>query len=444
MEVCVIGLTRILGLGDAAQYYIAAMLINKVVPQAKTTLLCPYCRLDKEVIKDLRIDFRISEWKPVPLLSALLMSVKDHYTRCGWNKSISMNDSHSRHSIMRGSFIKVLTCTKTFRAIDCVFGHLSSQILLNTTNKQGFDCGIIGGHTVFCGCAWSYRLARRLVKGPLVIGPISLPRLLHRWDLWAVKKYLMKMDHIYVRGFYSYSILKELIGVKDERMDVALDTGFGIVLIPELILSLNKVQKQKYKRDCEIRVTILPRPSHFDVYGKGAEALRSKYLATLAKAVAKLIESYDCEIVVTSQIVKNGRDIKEFLETLEGKISRSFKKRIRIVKVRSLVDACALYSSSDLVISSYMHGGIFALALGVPAIFVMPREEVKVLDILSFLQLDADIFLLDMFNVKDLGRITDVTFKVLDDLSSWRQAVKNAVLKRLPSIYEPIKRLCCH
>jgi len=116
---------------------------------------------------------------------------------------------------------------------------------------------------------------------------------------------------------------------------------------------------------------------------------------------------------------------------------------IQVVKPNNLFDTFKLYGSADLVISSFMHGGITALSLGVPALFVLPRADIKVLDVLSFIGLDTDSFFIDAFNANSLRteNILRKVGKILENLEYYKKTVESVVNRAMPTVELPVKTL---
>jgi len=90
-----------------------------------------------------------------------------------------------------------------------------------------------------------------------------------------------------------------------------------------------------------------------------------------------------------------------------------------------------------------MHGGIMALSAGVPTVFAVPSVDVKVLDVLSYLNLDAKYFLIDMFNFNALRaeKLIDRIGTVIENLDYYKRIVESAVNRALPTVELPVRTL---
>ena len=131
------------------------------------------------------------------------------------------------------------------------------------------------------------------------------------------------------------------------------------------------------------------------------------------------------------------------LHVLRRRENDSCLKLLQIVIPKNLVEVYELYDSSDMVVTSRIHGGISALSLGVPALFVLPLVETKVLDVLSFLGLDINSFLVDMFDADALKseNIINKIGNILENLDYYKKTVESAVKKALPTLELPVKTL---
>jgi polysaccharide pyruvyl transferase WcaK-like protein len=97
----------------------------------------------------------------------------------------------------------------------------------------------------------------------------------------------------------------------------------------------------------------------------------------------------------------------------------------------------------DLVITSRLHGGITAMSAGSPVLFLAPGGDVKVLDVLSSVGLDANDFMIDLFDAKQL-RLENLVSRVkvlLDDTDSYQKMVRMSVDAALPQVELPVRAL---
>lgn len=116
---------------------------------------------------------------------------------------------------------------------------------------------------------------------------------------------------------------------------------------------------------------------------------------------------------------------------------------LKIIYLNNILDAYKLYTSADLVITGRMHAGIMAMCRGIPTFFMIPSAETKVLDILSFLNLDINLFLVDIFNTSPLERrsITERIEEVIQKKTQYAQIINTAINTHLHNLYAPINKL---
>jgi len=74
-------------------------------------------------------------------------------------------------------------------------------------------------------------------------------------------------------------------------------------------------------------------------------------------------------------------------------------------------------SFCDVVITSRMYVNIIALAYGKLVLFFMPKNDVKMLDVLSYLNLDEKHYVIDGFNPKEYEKPIPTMMQVLENLS---------------------------
>jgi len=260
--------------------------------------------------------------------------------------------------------------------------------------------------------------------------------------LKRLKSSLQKFDVIFVRGPHSLEMLRDRLSIDEKKVMMALDSGFGMSLIhPDIVHSSSKALRK------EPRIVIIPRKDYFYFYDDKKDLYKS-YLKALVHFISWLTGNYDVELFLASQTVVYGRmsdnsAIDDVVRLLEKRNSNRCLKGLKIVRPNNLIDALRLYGSADLVITGRMHAGIMALSTGIPAIFTLPAAQVKVLDILSFLGLDTDSFLIDTFDVNELRaeKLIDTIEPVIEKLEYHKKIVELAVDRGQPTLRLPVRTL---
>jgi polysaccharide pyruvyl transferase WcaK-like protein len=340
--------------------------------------------------------------------------------------------------------------------------YLSSYIIDKYFNSlimksYSFDGSIFGGHTI-CGRIYSYiykyeafHSAKKThsVTAPISISKHALAQYSNETSAYKtlkmikrLKQSLQKFDFIYVRGPYSLRILRDYLGVDEEKIGTALDTGFGAkLLFPEIKAGASQQRKTP-------RIIIIPRKDYF-YYFYRKEGAYKLYLESLAKLILWISKNFDAEICLSPQTISEKHDVlsseaavTDLCSVLEKYSVRSLDG-LKVFKPKNLINAYSFYSSSDLVISSYMHGGIMALSLGIPAFFILPSMETKVLDVLSFLGLDVKSFFMDMFHADSLKSevLVNSTRDLLENIRRYRIITELAVNRALPTVEAPVRTL---
>jgi polysaccharide pyruvyl transferase WcaK-like protein len=199
-----------------------------------------------------------------------------------------------------------------------------------------------------------------------------------------------------------------------------------------------------------MKIVVVPRKDFF-LYPTYHKELYASYLSSLATFLLWLKANYDVELVLSSQTVINSQDdylssddsaiddLLKHLATSEHSVSANLK----IVKPTSVLDAYALYSSADLVFTSRMHAGITALSANVPAIFVLPWSHTKVLDILSFLDLDPNRFFIDALNPDILTskNFCDAAASIIQTLNVTKKTLESKINNALFTLDLPSRTL---
>ena len=294
---------------------------------------------------------------------------------------------------------------------------------------MNYNGGFIGGHTIEASAFFDYLIvyscARSIVKGPLITYPISASSLglkQREKHLEKLRRALSRLDVIFVRGKHSYNNLSTL--VSPDRLLTALDSGFGIRLLYENPGAVYKAG--------ELTACIVPRKDYFYFYGLGWE-IYAKYLSSL-KQLTEALNRLGAEVLLVPHTLKSPIDAQSITDEdavydLLKLFDERAKKSIRVVRPRTVLDSARAFRSCDIVVTSRVHAGIVALAYGKPVLFLMPRDDVKVLDVLSYLGLDERRYVVDSFNPKEYGRLAPAATDLLQDLTGESRAIEYAVSK---------------
>jgi hypothetical protein len=459
-NIAIAGVASPAGLGDALQCYVSVKLLNDLLPEANKTFLCPNLQEEISVFKNLKLNARSISvgLTEAGLLRYLLHSCAiDQLTQEKYMSTRNRNAGAETRTINKLVSETIGIISKHETSIykpgkKHWASYIFSKYIGSSISRAlfSFSAGIFGGHTICCNPYYfivQYETLRCAVKGPMITSPISISKLEleHCRDktlLKSMKQSLHKFDFIYVRGPHSLEFLRDQLNISDDRVAMALDSGFGARLIHSCTHETSEKQA--------LKVIIIPRKESFSTRNKWN--MYKQYLDALVGLVLWLFRSFDVEVYFASQVVdhsnlsgiERARAIDDVVRLLEKRAHRNNRcLKLRVVEPNNIVDAYSLYSSADLVVSSYMHGGVMALSAGVPTVFISPLQDVKVLDNLSFLHLDRNHFLIDMFDPYALRaeNLIDVVRDVIDNLQSDRRTIELAVKKAMPTIELPIRKL---
>lgn len=441
----VAGVISMTFIGDALQCCITTKMVSREIPLSDITFICSDSQ-ELAASELLHPSIRLVNSYGTLILKQLLGSNIFNRLANGQQKNVT-HKTANKEVTFRTSLAKTLVnnCYSSWK-----FNRYVTSPVCRTFFS--FDAGILSGHTItgdFSSFNIQYNYLRSVVpRGPVVTSPISLSRLSleycqnkDRYKLKNLRKSLEELDFIFVRGPYSQRILKEEFNISD-KVAIALDNGFGLrSFYPDARLT-GLLKKRALK------IIIFPRKEFFEFYNK--MELYKPYLESLVGLIEWLIKRYDAEIHLALQVTDNhvGRrlsGIDDVLTLFEKRSleSNQFLKHLQIFQPSNVLDAFQFYSSADVIVSSYMHGGIMALSAGVPSIFIAPLNDIKILDILATLGLNSDSFLIDMFDnqVLTATNFIEKTSNVIENLESYRDTIKNTVDRLLPSIDLPAKKL---
>jgi len=435
------------GLGDALQYLVGAFLAFKQIPEAELEVFAPATTSDF-VSECSNIGKRVKILPGLQEVSAITSIIRK---TARMNSSILKREFFEKFEVDTYADFprylgKVLLPLKTIaKFLYGVYYENGVSIfyvrpaLCRLFMGSNYDGGFIGGHTIEASAFFDYltvyNCARSIVKGPLVTYPISASSLgLRRREkhLEKLRRSLSRLDAIFVRGKHSYDILSTLID--PDKLLMALDSGFGIRLLYENPGAVYKTS--------ELTVCIVPRKDYFYVYDLGEE-IYAKYLSSL-KQLIEVLNHLGAEILLVPHTLKSPIDTQNITdEDAVSDLLKFFdertKKSIKVVKPRIVLASARAFCSCDIVITSRVHAGIIALAYGKPVVFFMPRDDVKMLDVLSYLGLNEKRYVVDSFNPKEYERLIPTVMDLLQNLTKESRIIEYAVGKRLLEVEKPAK-----
>lgn len=435
MKILLAGIVAPSGLGDELQYVVGAALITKHFNNnAEIDLFIPMGSLNTSHMPIPSSSIRILQGLPE---RTRISSISRMFVGGNVTKQISQKSALSEHYIKSSKNL-------VSKLKEHVFKRYYENVIIATyvrpavgrfVDGLNYDGGFIGGHTIeysaFFDYLLTYSCARTIVKGPLITYPISasLIGLKQRERyLKALRKALRSLDIIFVRGRYSYDILTKF--VEPERLLMALDSGFGIKII-------NK-NPDKIPRRQNLTVCIVLRKDYFYFYG--LNHVYPRYLLTLKHLVSVLNNEFDADIWLVPHTTKSSTCLSDeyAIYDLLKILDESLKRNIVVMMPQSVFDSARIFNSCDMVVTSRMHAGIITLAYGKPALFFRPRDDVKVLDILSYLGLGEERYIIDSFNPREYDRLPGMVKSVLFNLSRETKSIESTINRHLPDIEKPV------
>jgi polysaccharide pyruvyl transferase WcaK-like protein len=225
-------------------------------------------------------------------------------------------------------------------------------------------------------------------------------------------------DHIFVRGPYSYAILRNYCNIKEEKLDIRPDTGFYLrKLFPS---------KVSATRD-RIRIAIVPRTYLLDNPEEQLE-----YLSHLSRFIRLLSQKRDdIEIYLTSLAFK--ADYSAMMDLIRLLKTRTPLLRIEITKLGDLSKAWDFYNKMDIIITSRMHDGIIGMSASKPVLIVFPHDA-KIFDILYMLHLDTTFYLVPPNTHSLSTELLKRTLILIDDYRNIKKGIKTKVERIMPSL----------
>ena len=156
--------------------------------------------------------------------------------------------------------------------------------------------------------------------------------------------------------------------------------------------------------------------------------------------ILRLSKKYDCEFIIASYTVDNSsfsasKAVEDLIDALKNNIEKlDLMDLVYVEKPRTLIDNLRLCSSADIVLTSFMHAGIVALSAGTPTVFILPRLDIKVLDVIRYLNLSVNKFFIDMFDPVSLrsDNVLNLLENIIKNLEYYKSVVTRAINKALP------------
>ena len=432
LQILCSGIVPATGLGDALQYLVGALLTHKNIPNSEITLSMPNIEHTKHIVAPA---LTIKEAKKIKLVPGLYEQV----SLISLLKSMNNKNGPQISSLRLGRRGTLLPIDLPVPLAMLIY-YGARPSLCRLLEGLRYDACLIGGHTIEAGAfttyITTYNCARTITKGPLITFPISASCMGLREKaklLRILKMSLNRLDMIFVRGKHSYNILAKIIK-DDYRLDTALDSGFAIKL---LYPSLSKSSQKTHK----LVTGVIPRKDYFYTYNR--IRLYVQYLKLLKCLIEDLTKKFDAEVLLIPHSLKSVEKAIDLsdesaVDDLVDILSDHVKEHVKVTKPLNVLDSLKIINSCDILITSRMHAGIIALAYGKPAMFFMPKEDIKVLDVLSTLGLDEKLYIVDSFNPREYGKLISITSDMVQNLSRETKVVEYAVNRHLPEAEKPV------
>jgi len=130
------------------------------------------------------------------------------------------------------------------------------------------------------------------------------------------------------------------------------------------------------------------------------------------------------------------------LKVASSRYGHRILQKIAIAKPRSLNEDWEYLSSPIMVLTSRMHAGLMALSGGIPTIFLQPRDDTKVLDVLSTIGVNEEEFIVDAFSEKNFSEeLTNRITYMINNYENIVYALNRAVEKAALSAEVPFRVL---
>lgn len=414
----VIGVYPSYGLGDLLQYFTAAMLIRKHLRDVKLSISIPNADLAQLQLSKLTHNIINIEESIIRL--PLFKRRKTYFSK---NYFKGKNSGKTESIIPKK--LKLLACSSVYPA-------------LSRAQIQQYDIGIIGGHSIddnaviksgVISAITFYKCARAIVRGVLAIFPCSVTERIFKLDermLRTLKSAINKVDVVFVRGYYSEAVVSKLTDVS--RVVVSPDTSFAIRPVIKT-LGLNPVPKSK--EESALRLTIVPRKEYF--FSFNAYRNYVTYLRALRSLIQYAKHIYGAKIAFTPYNLKLGAfsDIAAMRDAVRLLSNTS---KIEICIPKNLFEGISIIASSDIVITSRLHAGLVALSYGIPTIFVLPKNDVRVRDVFTLLDIDLNTLFIDILNSRSLEEIPLRVAEILENIEEYKSIIRNSVNKVISKV----------
>jgi hypothetical protein len=427
-RVLVAGVVSVAGLGDALQCYVGALLVKRVMPYSEVIIHVSGPKSEL-LPRDTWINYSASLVEQSSISYILKRRLQ--------SEANQSSTSHFSHASSAGAISRLLPCMMQRYYMSKTVNLYARPALCKLLNMESYDCGLVGGHTIeisaFFEEVLTYRCARVVTRGPLISFPLSISALglsARRKHLDLLKRSLNVFDAIFVRGSFSRNIITKFMD--EDRVFIGLDAGFGVRLLNP------KPWRTSRER---LVMGIIPRRDYFYFYQR--EGMYAEYL----KALKKLIEyatANNLEVLLIPHSLRSNTTSIELsdenaIEDLLGIIGEEHRRKIKVAVPKDLLEDIRLLSSLDVLVTSRMHAGILALAYDIPSIFFQPKDDVKVLDLLSMLGFKPDKYLVDCFNPKCYDRLYVSLKQIIGELSRESKIIKDAVDRSIETLELPVR-----
>jgi len=429
--VLVVGVVRSSALGDFMQYYAAVELLRRHLPDPDLVLAVPGGSGPREMIPGTRVLDGLGEMASVRHFARTVIRRKSEGTEFSGTRlqKEKVSSTQSAIGLLSNQW------SHSWR-----YSRYLQPAIARARSSERFAAAVVGGHTVgrtvLRTCMVDYFVSRTLTKGPVITFPISISKIgVKNVQPNILTKMLKCFDRVFVRGPYSLELLGKYVG--KERAEIALDSGFA----------LRGILGPLKRKSVGLRVAILPRLDYFTAYNE--PALQDLYISSLAKVTRWLTRSRNAQVYLVPQTLPD--EVLGYLgdmaaiNRLLGHLGKE-KMRVRVFNPRgteleSVAQRYRLFASTDLVLASRMHGGILAMSAGAPTLFCLPTEDTKLLDVMSFLGLSIEDFVIDMFDSRQLqfANFVRKIKKLLDDSSRFSNITTRRVDAALPQAELPAK-----
>jgi len=251
-KIAVFGACSPIGFDDALQYYNLLNSLGNKLSDTSLMFLCPDLRRWLGVFCGLKMKHFWVDINYNPLYTVLqykhMYIGKEDVKFCS---CVNEFDTYARicNEKTKKSYIDMLfkflrLGLGTFVNENEIAENILSLASLSTyklISEFNFDVGFVGGHTLagggLTGYTQFYRSVAFMVKGPIILAPISLSLIGFKHDIKLsrfLKYALKKFNKIYVRGPYTFELIKMLFDIDENRMSMCLDSGFWHLLDPVL------------------------------------------------------------------------------------------------------------------------------------------------------------------------------------------------------------------